>query len=198
MATQESWGGAPDHEITRSLRSWAAGDDGAFDRLVPVVYAELKRLARWQLAGNRAAEGLETTGLVHEAYLKLVQHGDATVRDRQHFFRLAAQVMRQVVVDQARSRARLKRGGGQPALPGEDLAIGVEDHAELVLAVHQVLDRLESRDERLARVVECRFFSGLTVDETAEALGVATTTVERDWVRARAWLKTALSAERSR
>lgn len=180
-------------DITQHLLAWRAGDAEAMEHLVPLVYPELKHLARRQLARGRAGETLNTTGLVHEAYLKLVDQTRAEVRDRQHFFRLAARVMRQIVVDYARGKARLKRGGGRPPLPLEGKQIPVEEHAEAVLAVNQALERLESLEQRLVRVVECRFFAGLTIRETADSLDVSTATVERDWSRARAWLKRALT-----
>lgn len=187
-----------DGDITVHLRAWAeGGDEAAFERLVTSVYPELKRLARRQLARGRPGETLSTTGLVHEAYLKLVDRSRAEVHDRQHFFRLAARVMRQIVVDTARGKARLKRGGGLLPLSLDAAQPSVEEHAAAVLAVDQVLGQLAMLERRLAQVVECRFFAGLTLEETAEALAVSTATVERDWSRARAWLKNALTAELS-
>jgi RNA polymerase sigma factor (TIGR02999 family) len=183
-------------EITRLLDAWSHGDGQALERLVPLVYPELKRLARRQLARGRPGETLNTTGLVHEAYLKLVDQ--VRVHDRQHFFRLAAQVMRQIVVDYARGITRLKRGAGHRPLPLDGTEIPVEEHAGAVLEVNEALRRLELLERRLADVVECRFFAGLTIGETADALGVSAATVERDWGRARAWLKVALSAEAAR
>lgn len=180
-------------DITQHLLAWREGDGKAMEHLVPLAYPELKRLARRQLARGRPGETLNTTGLVHEAYLKLVDQTRAEIRDRRHFFRLAARVMRQIVVDHARGKARLKRGGGRPPLPLNGKQISVEEHAEAVLAVDQALERLESLEQRLVRVVECRFFAGLTLRETADSLDVSTSTVERDWSRARAWLKRALT-----
>ncbi len=187
--------GDPDDDITVQLRAWGGGDEAAFARLVTSVYPELKRLARRQLARGRPGETLNTTGLVHEAYLKLVDRTRAEIHDRQHFFRLAARVMRQIVVDTARGRARLKRGGGVPPLSLEAAQPSAEEHAVAVLAVDRVLEQLADLERRLADVVECRFFAGLTLEETAETLAISTATVERDWGRARAWLKKALTAE---
>jgi RNA polymerase sigma factor (TIGR02999 family) len=184
-----------DGDITVQLRAWSEGDEAAFARLVASVYPELKRLARRQLARGRPGETLNTTGLVHEAYLKLVDRTRADIHDRQHFFRLAARVMRQIVVDTARGRARLKRGGGVPPLSVEAVQPSIEEHAAAVLEVDEVLGHLADLEQRLAQVVECRFFAGLTLEETAETLAISTATVERDWSRARAWLKKALTAE---
>ena len=182
-------------EITVLLRAWGDGDETAFARLVTSVYPELRRLARRQLARGRPGETLNTTGLVNEAYLKLVDRARAEIRDRQHFFRLAARVMRHIVVDTARGKARLKRGGGVPPLSLEAIQPSVEEHAAAVLVIDQALEQLAELQPRLVQIVECRFFAGLTLEETAEALAISTATVERDWSRARAWLKKALTAE---
>jgi len=179
--------------VTDLLRRHAQGDPAAFDELLPLVYEELRRLARSQR--RRAAAGpatLDTTALAHEAYLRFA-NSDGTFAHRGHFFAVAAAAMRQLLVDEARRQGRAKRGGGvRPAtLEGQDRAI--EGQADLVLAVDQALARLARLSPRLRSVVELRFFLGLTETESAEALGVTERTVRRDWTKARAWLELELS-----
>lgn len=164
---------------------------GPLDRLVPVVYDELRRLARRQLAGHQRGL-LDTTTLVHEVYLKLARQGQIPPDSRSHFLGIAARAMRQIVVDFARRRGAQKRGGEQPDLSLDAQTIAVEAEAEKVLALNDALGRLAEIDPRLIRVVECRFFAGLSEEETAAALDVSTRTVQRDWMRARAWLQTQL------
>jgi RNA polymerase sigma factor (TIGR02999 family) len=179
---------AAEHDITGLLLAWRQGDGGALDRLFPLVYDEIRRLAHHQLGRERPDHTLGTTGLIHEAYLKLVDQSRAQWADRGHFFSIAARMMRRILVDYARQRAADKRGGGWARVDlGEDLAAG-EDRHDVLLAVEEALTRLGAEDERMARVVECRFFAGLTDEETAAALGVTDRTVRRDWVKARAWL----------
>jgi len=157
------------------------------DRLFPLVYGELRRIAHRQLQGERPGHTLGTTGLVHETYLKLVDQTRIQWRDRGHFFALAARAMRQILVDYARRYRAQRRGGGLRRVSLTD-GTAVEDQAELLLAVHEALDRLAVMNERLSQVVECRYFAGLTEEETAVALGVTARTVERDWVKAKGWL----------
>ena len=161
----------------------------ALDRLVSLIYTDLQRLARRQLRGQPSGRTLNTTSLVHEAYLKLVNQSKASFQDRAHFFRVAARAMRQIVVDYARHRSAQKRGGDQPVIPLDQLQIGVREQAEVMVQVDEALGRLADLDGRLVQMVECRFFAGLTREETAEAFGISTRTVERDWKRARAWLR---------
>ncbi len=181
-------------EVTRLLAAARAGDRDAYDRLLPLVYDDLRRIARAQLRG-RPGHTLGATGIVHEAYLKLVDGSGATPADRAHFFALAARAMRQVLVSYARERAAAKRGGPARPVTLEEDRVGAgasgasAASAAWLLDVDRALERLARRDERLARVVECRFFAGLTEDETAEALGSSVRTVQRDWMRARAWLR---------
>lgn len=185
-------------DITAALALAAQeGADAAqvLDALVPMVYGELRRMARRQLAGERANLTLDTTGLVHEAYLKLVGPTPTPLLSRNQFFYAAARAMRQVLVDAARRRGRLKRGAGQPALElDENVASSQRSSTTLDVAAAQVLDldealkRLELEHPRPARVVECRFFAGLSVEETADALSVSARTVKSDWALARAWL----------
>lgn len=176
------------HAVTAVLSE--AGRDGrdVFDELLPLVYDELRQMARRHLARERRPRTLNTTGLVHEAYLKLVDQTQAPVRSRAYFFAAAARAMRQVLVDAARRRNRLKRGGGEAPLDLGDLHVAVDDFAAELRDPDEALTRLAALFPRQARVVECRFFGGLSVEETAEALELAPRTVKRDWSLARAWL----------
>jgi RNA polymerase sigma factor (TIGR02999 family) len=179
--------------VTAMLRAASGGDRQVLDALLPHVYAELKRLARAARAG-RAGETLCTTALVHEAYLKLVPSAGTDWQGRAHFFGVAARAMRQLLVDAARARAREKRGGGDWAVTFDEAAHAAPARAEEVLALDAALDRLAALDARQARVVEHRFFGGLTAAETAEVLGVSVPTVDRDWRAARAWLRREMRA----
>jgi RNA polymerase sigma factor (TIGR02999 family) len=180
-------------EVTALLLDWSAGNRAALDRLVPLVYAELRRLAAAQLRGERRGDSLQATGLVHEAYVRLVDYRQARPRDRAHFLALAAQAMRRVLVDRARRRGSAKRGGAVLALPLDEVPeIGAMPAARLV-ALDDALQRLAALDERQERVVVLRYFGGLTSEETAEALGVSVATVERDWTSARLWLRRELA-----
>jgi RNA polymerase sigma factor (TIGR02999 family) len=174
-------------DITDLLRRWGEGDAGALDRLFPLVYDRMRQLAHQRLRGE--AEGsLNTTALVHEAYLKLVDIQGADVRDRGHFLGLASRVMRHLLVDRARARKATKRGGGDAPLPLDDAPwLGDEGH-ETVAELDDALRRLEQIDERRTRILEQRYFGGLTLEETAEALGVSLATVKRELRSARAWL----------
>ena len=176
--------------ITSVLVAHREGQPGAFDRLVGLVYPELRRIARGQLGRWRRGLSLDTSGLVHEAYLKLVDQTRADWQDRNHFFAIAARGMRQLIIDYARKRQTQKRGGHVVALANQDVA--VQSQVERLLALDELLHRLEAEDSRLLQVVECRFFAGYSEAETAEALGVSTRTVERDWLRAKSWLKRAM------
>ena len=182
-------------EITRLLKAHAAGDADALNDLLPLVYGELRRMAHRRMRRERAGHTFGTTALVHEAYLELVDLDRVDWEDRTHFFALAARVMRNVLVDYAVKRTAEKRGGDRDRVPLREADAAVEVDLTDVLAVHQALERLEDIDERQARVVECRFFGGLTIDETAETLDVSPATVGRDWRVARAWLNRALTTE---
>jgi RNA polymerase sigma factor (TIGR02999 family) len=168
----------------------AAGREGrdVVDALLPLVYDELRRMAHRHLARERRQRTLSTTGLVHEAYLKLVDQDRVPVKSRAYFFAAAAHAMRQVLVDAARRRGRIKRGGGEAPLNLEDFQVAVDDFAAELRDLDEALERLAAVFPRQARVVECRFFGGLSVEETAEALELAPRTVKRDWSLARAWL----------
>jgi len=182
--------GQPD--ITGLLVAWRAGDRTAFDRLFPLVYDELRRIAHRQLGRERTDHTLGTTALVHEAYLKLVDQTRAQLVDRAHFFAVASRAMRRILVDYARRHRAVKRGGAQAPVSLDETTIVADQRAETLVALDEALTRLAAVDERLSQVVECRFFGGLTEAETAEALGVTARTVRRDWVKAKGWLSHAL------
>lgn len=174
-------------EISRLLAAHREGDRKAFDRLVPLVYDDLRRIAHNRLVGHRRGH-LDTTGVVHEAYLKLAGQAEASWQSRAHFFAAAARAMRHVVVDFARRRRTDKRGGAQGYVPLDEATIAVDAEAERLLFLDEALVELAEIGERMTRVVECRFFAGLTEEETAEALGISLRTVQREWAKARAWL----------
>jgi len=174
-------------DLTDALSRIAQGKEPA-PELVPVVYKELKRLARHYMRRERPDHTLQTTALVHEAYLRLARQQALSFRDRSHFFAVAAQAMRRILVDHARTRLRAKRGGAAAPLPlDEGLAFSPEQSSELV-RLDEALSRLSQLDERQGRIVELRFFGGLSVEETAESLGISPKTVKRDWSVAKAWL----------
>jgi RNA polymerase sigma factor (TIGR02999 family) len=185
----------PADRITELLIAAGRGREGAFDELFPLLYEPLRRSARRKLAGERVGHTFSTTDLVHEAYLKLVRLDRIEWQGRAHFLAIAAQVMRNVLVDHALRRNARKRGGGAkaPDQQPEGLALEEASGSDL-LAVHRALQRLEAIDARQSRVVECRFFAGMSVEETAEALGVSPASVKRDWTVARAWLNRELAA----
>lgn len=181
-------------QVTVHLRSFRDGDASALDRIVPLLYQDLKRMASGQLRRGAPALTLGATGLVHELYLKLLGQQGLDSRDRDHFLAISARAMRQVLADGARRRTAAKRGGGQAMVTfEEEMALADEDAAWLA-DLDEALDRLALVNERLARVVECRFFGGLSEAETAAALDASLRTVQRDWMRARAWLQAELGA----
>ena len=184
----------PNGAITELLRQWRAGSREAFDRLIPCVYSELRVIASRHLAREWRDGALHTTALVNEAYLKLVGQRAVDWQNRAHFFGLAAQLMRRIVIDDARRRLSQKRGGGLPALKLEDLAAPEPsiDHVD-VLALDAALVELERLDPVQGRLVELRFFGGMTVEETAEVLGISPATVKREWAIAKGWLHGALT-----
>ena len=179
-------------EITQLLLDVQAGDKEASERLWRAVYDKLRRIARHRLRGERAGHTLDTTDLVHEAYLKLVDQTRVEWQDRVHFLAMAARVMRNILIDYARRRNAQKRGGGAPHLALDHVTVSAEDSAEMFLALDEALDELTENDERLGRVVEYRFFGGMTEEEIAAALGVSKRTVRRDWRKAKAWLARAI------
>jgi RNA polymerase sigma factor (TIGR02999 family) len=175
--------------ITHLLKEWSEGDQQALDELTPLVYEELRQQAARYLRKERPNHSLQATALINEAFLRLIDVKDVQWQNRAHFFAIAANLMRRILVDHARRRDAEKRGGSQVCLTlDEELAWANEPDVDL-LAIDEALDRLAIIDEQQARIVELRFFSGLTVEETATALGVSPKTVKRDWSVARAWLK---------
>jgi RNA polymerase sigma factor (TIGR02999 family) len=179
---------ADDDAVSEALLGYRQGSPGAFDRLVALVYDDLRRIARRQLGRLRPGQTINSTGLVHEAYLKMVDHSRMSLQDRSHFFAVSARAMRQILVDHARRRGRQKRGANRKATDLDEAMTPVAAEAERILLIHDALDRLTAVDARLTQVVECRFFAGYSEDETADILGVSPRTVRRDWTRARAWL----------
>jgi RNA polymerase sigma factor (TIGR02999 family) len=177
-----------DQAVTEALLAHREGTPGAFDRLVALVYDDLRRIAHRQLGRLRPGGTVNSTALVHEAYLKMVDQSRVSWQDRSHFFGVAACAMRQILVDHARRRGRLKRGGDAPAETLDEDAVAVAADADRILLVHDALERLAAVDPRLTQVIECRFFAGYSEEETAEVLGMSARTVRRDWTRGRAWL----------
>jgi RNA polymerase sigma factor (TIGR02999 family) len=173
-----------------------AGEAAAVESMFPLVYDELRRLAHQHLARESGSRTLGTTELVHEAYLKLIDQTRVQWTGRAHFMGVAAIAMRRILVDRARSRRSLKRGGNQTPVPLESVDLSADERADLVVALDEALVRLRDLDERQARVVECRFFGGMTEEETAEALGIGLRTTRRDWAKARSWLYSELYDER--
>lgn len=190
-------------DITRLLKAWGRGDQSALDRLMPLVYAQLRAQARRHMRKERSGLTLQTTALVHEVYLRLTTARDVDWHDRVHFFALSAQLMRRILVDAARARTAVKRGGGiqhrehSPAVLLDQVSAEASDAAFSICALNDALESLARMDPRRAKVIELRFFGGLSVDETAEALQVSPQTVMRDWRLARAWLARELSVDES-
>jgi RNA polymerase sigma factor (TIGR02999 family) len=183
------------HRVTQLLEDWSSGNQAAHDELMVLVYDDLRRLARRHMRGEASGHTLQTTGLVNEAYLRLVDQKDVRWQSRAHFFGIAAQMMRRILVDQARSRQRLKRGGGAFRVSlSQAEAVALEKPTDL-LALDEALARLAEVDGRKSRIVELRFFGGLSIEETAEALQVSPGTVMHDWTLAKAWLYRALGNE---
>ena len=182
-----------DTEINQLLSAYGRGDREAFDKLVPLVYDELRQIARHHLRRTERGHTLDTVGLVHEAYMKLAGQQGLKLQDRGHFLAVSACAMRQVIINRARARMAEKRGGGQAPVTLDEERVAIRKQAEWLLDLDRILDQLRELDERLARTVECRFFAGLSEQETAEALGVSLRTSQRDWMRARAWIRSALT-----
>lgn len=181
-------------DVTSLLRRWTAGDPEALNRLVPLMYAELRRLAHHRLRGEHANRSLNTTGLVHEAYLKLMDVRRTPFRDRAHFLAMASRVMRRLLVDQARARGAAKRGGGAEGVELDEALSISEPQAETLTHLDEALQRLEAIDPRQSRMVEQRYFGGLSLEEIAEALDVSLSTVKRELRFAHAWLAAELGA----
>jgi RNA polymerase sigma factor (TIGR02999 family) len=179
----------PSNEITELLVAWSGGDKKALDELMQIVYEELRRLAHRQLAKERQDHTLQTTALVNEAYLKLVDQKRVKWQGRSHFFALSSQLMRRILVDYARSRQYAKRRGGKSTLPLDEALIVAPERASEMIALDEALTELAKHDERKARIVELRFFAGMSIDETSDLLGVSPGTVMKDWTLAKAWLQ---------
>lgn len=186
-------------DITQMLIAWSTGDQEALDRLMPAVYAELRRQAARHLRRERAGHTLQTTDLIHEAYLRLIDQKSVQWQNRAHFFAVAAQSMRRILVDHARRRHRAKRGGSGITLPlDEGLVVAAASSQIDLMALDEALTRLAAIDVRQCQIVELRFFSGLTIDETAAVIGVSRTTVKDDLNMAKAWLRRDLDGARAK
>jgi RNA polymerase sigma-70 factor, ECF subfamily len=182
-------------EVTVLLGAWSGGDERALEKLIPLVQPELHRLAHYYMSRERAGHTLQTTALLDEAYLLLVDHNKRDWQNRTHFVAAAAQLMRRIMVDHARERHTLKRGAGAQKVTLDEAAAVTERRSEVLLALDDALERLAAQDPRKSQVVELRYFGGLTVEEAAEFLKLSQRTVEREWNMAKAWLYRALSGE---
>lgn len=185
------------HEVTRLLKAWSSGDEQALEQLTPLVYRQLHQVARRYMAGERSGHTLQTTALVNEVYLRLVDCGRVNWQDRAHFFAMSAQLMRRILIDFARSRDYLKRGGAIPHISIEEAPSVCDEPDVNLVALDDALKALAAVDERKSKVVELRFFGGLNVEETAEVLRVSSDTVMRDWKLAKIWLLRELSGGRA-
>lgn len=186
---------SPPHEVTQLLVAWSNGDKTALDRLMPLVYKELRRLAHHYMNRERPGLTLQTMGLVNEAYLRLVDQEKMRWENRAHFFGIAARLMREILIEHARSRQAAKRGGAQLRLSLSEVErIAFRPDVNLI-ALNEALIRLEAIDPRKSRIVELRYFGGLGIEETAEVIGVSPATVKRDWSMARAWLRSEIEDE---
>jgi RNA polymerase sigma factor (TIGR02999 family) len=184
----------PQQEVTQLLLAWRGGDHEALDRLVSLVYTELRSLAHRYIRRENPGQTLQTTALVHEAYLRLAAGGDVDWQNRGHFFAVCAQVMRHLLVDRARARLAAKRGGGAIQLSLDRVVATSLDRDAELLALNAALDKLAMLDERKCRIVELRFFSGLSVEETAGVMGLSAITIKREWQRAKAFLYDEINA----
>ena len=185
------------HEVTQILQNWSGGDAQAPERLMPFVYEEMRRLARAFLAKERGNHTLQPTALVHEAYARLVDQTRVNWQNRAHFYGIASNMMRRVLIDHARAHATGKRGGGVMHLSIDDVQIPIEERAASLLDLDEALEKLKEMDERKCKIIEMRFFGGLSDEEIAEVLGVSTRTVLRDWKTARLWLYRELTRNHS-
>ncbi len=186
---------SPSHEVTELLRVWSEGDQSALDKLMPLVYDELRRLAHQYMRREKRGHTLQTSALVNEAYLRLVDQSKIEWESRAHFFGIAARLMRQVLVDQARRRNFAKRGGGAIRVSLNEAAPVAQEQSANVVALDDALKSLEQIDPRQGEIVELRFFGGLSIEETADVLKVSPGTVMRDWTFARAWLRNEMSGD---
>src|SRR5215203_6277027 len=180
------------HEVTRNLIEWRNGNQAAIEKILPVVYDELRRSARRNLRRESADISIQTIELINEAYLKLVDQRESDWQNRAHFFAVAARVMRNILVDRARARQFAKRGGGARKVSTDEILIAAPERDVNVIDLHEALTNLSALDERKSRIVELRYFAGLNVEETAEVMGISGITVKREWLKAKAWLYQAL------
>jgi RNA polymerase sigma factor (TIGR02999 family) len=185
------------NDVTRLLIKWSAGDKSALDELVPVVYGELRRLARRHMNRENPGHTLQTSALINEAYLRLVNQRDVEWKDRAHFFAVAAQVMRHILIDHARGQRSAKRGAGAVRVELNEALVLPEPRAHELIELDDALTDLASVDPRRSQIVELRFFGGLSVEETAEVMHLSPATIHREWQAARAWLRRAISARES-
>ena len=176
------------HEVTQLLIQWSNGDKAALDKLMPLIYEELRQLARHYMNRERAGHTLQTTALVNEAYLRLINRKQVHWQNRAHFFAIAAHLMRSILVDHARSHAYAKRGGGARKIALDEALAVSQQRAADVVALDDALKRLAEIDRQQSRIVEMKFFGGLTIEETAEVLGLSPATIKREWSTAKAWL----------
>lgn len=186
---------SPPHEVTQLLVAWSNGDAAALDRLMPLVYAELRRLAHRYMSRERPGHTLQSTALVNEAYLRLVDQESMRWENRAHFFGIAARLMREILIEYARGRRAAKRGGGQYKLSLSEVDRIASRPDVNLLALDEALVRLAVLDPQKSRIVELRYFGGLGIEETSEVIGVSPATVKRDWSMARAWLRSELGGE---
>ncbi len=184
-------------EVTQLLGEWSGGDDGALEKLVPLVQSELHRLAHHYMSRERPGHTLQTTAILNEAYLRLVDDTKPVWQGRSHFIAAAAQMMRHIMVDHARKHQSLKRGGGALKVTLDEAALITETRSQELLDLDEALERLAAQDARKSQIVELRYFGGLTVEETAEFLKLSQRTVEREWTAAKAWLYRELSEEKT-
>ena len=185
----------PSHQVTKLLKDWSVGDQSAADKLMPLVYEELRRLAHQYMRREKPGNTLQTCALVNEAYVRLVDQSQIQWESRSHFFGIAARLMRQILVDQARRRNFAKRGGGAIRVSLNEATAVAQEQSASVMALDDALKSLEKIDPRKSRIVELRFFGGMSIEETAEALRVSPGTVMRDWTFARAWLQKEMTVD---
>jgi RNA polymerase sigma-70 factor, ECF subfamily len=188
---------APPNEITEQLIAWSKGDEAALEKLIPAVYQELRRMAGHYLRGEDSGHSLQPTALVHEAYLRLIDQTKVEWQNRAHFFGVAAQMMRRILIDHAKAKHRVKRGGAAVKVVLDENANFTQERAAELLALDDALQALATMDERKSHIVELRYFGGLTVEETAQVLGISDKTVMRDWNLAKAWLYRELTSNES-
>lgn len=185
--------GVKGEDVTQLLAEWRAGEANAFEKLMPLVYEELRKLAHYHLKKERSDHTYHTTDLVHEVYLNLSGKEQTPWQNRAHFFAVSAHAMRTILIDYARRRNRQKRGGGAIKVKLDDVQVCSDEHLEDLISLDQALLKLQEIEPRLCQIVECRYFGGLTIEETAQALDISPATVKRDWKLAKAWLRRAMS-----